>query len=320
MKRMWWAASTALGTAIAQLSLGCAATPPNREPAPPALTTPMPAQPGAPLPPSPLVGLPAGQAGTPTVPVRHDTGRNLKVLNLVVSGDPVRIVYPAPSLSANQRYPVLIFFHGSGMDQTQLTERTALADKAAREGWVAASAMLTGRAHWGNAGALRATGALIGALVKDHQGDPQRLYMVGFSMGGGTALLAAANPLALPYRAAAVVSTQGFTDLQAMTRQEAGNGAYARPIAEAYDGELDATEAQRHSPITQAEKLRGIPIFLEHGLSDASVPASHSQRMADTLAGLSMPPVLHLYAGKGHGEDTIDEEAIIGFLRGKVAH
>lgn len=321
MKRMWWVASTALGAAAAQLSLGCAASPPTREPAPPAMTiTPAPAQAGAPLPPSPLVGLPSGPQPVQTSPVRHDTGRNLKVLNVSVNGDPARIVYPAASLTPGQQYPVLVFFHGSGMDQTQMTDRTELADKAAREGWLSATAMLTGRTHWGDEGALRATGNLIQTLVSQHQADPQRIYLVGFSMGGGTALLAAANPLALPYRAAAVVSTQGFTDLQAMTQQEAGNGAYARPIAEAYGGELDAAEAAAHSPIVQADKLRGIPVYLEHGQADAAVPASHSQRMADKLSGLLMPPVLQLYPGKGHGEETIDEEAIIGFLRGKVAH
>ena len=315
-----WPSAT-LAAAITLLNWGCSAASPVAEPVPqpPTSTAPTPSPPGAPLPPAPLVGLPPGQQPTAQPPVRHESREDLKVLNVSVNGDPARIVYPTPTLAPHQQYPVLIFFHGSGMDQTQLTDRTRLADKAAQEGWLAASAMLTGRAHWGDPGALRAAGNLIQVLVSQHQVDPRRIYLVGFSMGGGTALLAAANPLGLPYRAAAVVSTQGFTDLLAMTRAEAGGGAYARPIAEAYGGELDATEAEAHSPLAQAEKLRGIPIYLEHGQADTAVPASHSQRLAEKLASLQMPPVLQLYPGKGHGEETIDEDAIIAFLRGKTA-
>ena len=162
-------------------------------------------------------------------------------------------------------------------------------------------------------------GNLVAELVEHHQADPQRIYFVGFSMGGGTALLAAANPLGLPYRAAAVVSTQGFTDLEAMTTGQAGGGAYARPIAEAYGGTLTPEEAKAHSPVFQAEKLRGIPVYLEHGEADTSVPCSHTQRMAQALTDLGMPPDLHLYPGKGHSEDTINEPGIISFLRGKLA-
>ena len=320
MTRAWRAAPAAIGALAALLASGCATAQPTANPVPvPAAPAPggptLPAPNlGAPLPQQPLTPLPSGQQ-----PVRNETRSDLKAVNVVVNGDPARIVYPTATLEADKRYPVLIFFHGSGMDQTQLTERTTLADKAAAEGWLSASAMLTGRAHWGDDDALRATGNLIQTLVGQHQADPRRIYLVGFSMGGGTALLAAANPLGLPYRAAAAVSTQGFTDLLAMTRPEAGGGAYARPIAEAYGGELDAEEARTHSPLEQAERLRGIPVYLEHGEADSAVPASHTRRMAEKLQGLAMPPVLQLYPGKGHGEDTIDEAAIIDFLRGKAA-
>jgi hypothetical protein len=32
-----------------------------------------------------------------------------------------------------------------------------------------------------------------------------------------------------------------------------------------------------------------------------------------------MPPEVHLYPGKAHSEETIGEDAIIQFLRGKLA-
>jgi dipeptidyl aminopeptidase/acylaminoacyl peptidase len=280
--------------------------------------TPLPANYGAPLPPSPLVGLPAGHSYTPA-PATHTTPSDLKVLNTTVSGDPTRIIEPQGGRQPGALYPVVIFFHGAGMDQTQLTDRTDLAEKAAAEGWLSASGLLTGRAHWADDDALRAAGALIQTLVSQYQADPKRIYLVGFSMGGGTALLAAENASTLAFKPAAVVSTQGFTDLKAMTTPEAGGGTYALSINLAYGGQLDDADAQRHSPVDQAERLAGIPVYLEHGQADTSVPYTHSTHMAARLTELGLPPELHTYPGLGHSEETIHSAQIMDFLRGKAA-
>jgi len=253
--------------------------------------------PGVPLAPSLARPMPAG----------------VQLRDVAIAGDPTRLVLP-PGHGDGQRRPALLFMHGHGMDQTQLTERTGLAEAAAHEGWIAASGDLGGRAHWGNDAALRGVGALVQQLVAGYAADPQRIYLVGFSMGGGTALLAAANPLGLPYQVAAVVSTQGFTDLQAMTTAAANGGGFTRSIADAYGGEPTAADFAAHSPQALVAKLAGLPVYLEHGEADKVVPASHSQKLAAKLPGAT----LHLYPGLGHGEQTIDEVAIIGFLRGKT--
>jgi dipeptidyl aminopeptidase/acylaminoacyl peptidase len=156
-------------------------------------------------------------------------------------------------------------------------------------------------------------------LVTHHQADPKRIYLVGFSMGGGTALLAAENASTLAFKPAAVVSTQGFTDLKAMTTPEAGGGTYALSINLAYGGQLDDADAQRHSPVDQAERLAGIPVYLEHGQADTSVPYTHSTHMAARLTELGLPPELHTYPGLGHSEETIHSAQIMDFLRGKAA-
>ena len=58
-----------------------------------------------------------------------------------------------------------------------------------------------------------------------------------------------------------------------------------------------------------------MPVYLEHGEADKVVPPTHSQQMAAKLAGAA---ALHLYPGMGHGEQTIAEDAIMTFLRGKA--
>jgi acetyl esterase/lipase len=258
------------------------------------------------------------QPATPPERGRAD-GLGSTVKDLTVNGDPTRIVYPAVTLVPGKLYPVLVFAHGHGMDQTQLTERTDLAEAAVREGWLAASGAFGGRAAWANERAQQGVGDLVAELVAHHQADPKRVYLVGFSMGGGTALLAAENAASLSFTPAAVVSTQGFTDLKAMTLPEAGGGGYAPSISLAYGGRFDDAVAQAHSPLNHAEKLLSIPVYLEHGEADTAVPASHSRKLAEKLLELGAPPELHTYPGLGHGEDTIHAATITSFLRGKVA-
>jgi predicted esterase len=319
------ATMTGLMAMLAMLSVGCtsaptpaagvgggggqAATATGPDPARPASTLPRlaPAAPAAPT--VTVAPAPANTAGMPT---------GAKVLDLSVAGDPSRVVLP-PGAGDGTRRPAMVFLHGHGMDQTQLTERTGLADAAAREGWISAAGAFGGRAHWGNDRALRGVGDLVKELVEKYGADPARIYLVGFSMGGGTALLAAANPLGLPYEAAAVVSSQGFTDLKAMTTEAAAGGAYARSIADAYGGQPSETDFQAHSPQAQAQRLVGVPVYLEHGEADRSVPPSHTRDMAAKLQALGASPVVHLYPAMGHGEQTIAEASIMAFLRGKVA-
>jgi acetyl esterase/lipase len=280
-------------------------------------------QPANGLPPLTAAAPTGGGGGTPAVnqpPARNQAdSATLTVKDLQVAGDPTRIVYPTPTLEAGKLYPAIVFAHGHGMDQTQMTERTTLAEAAAKEGWLAASGAFGGRAAWANDGAQKDVGALVQELVAHHQADPKRIYLVGFSMGGGTALLAAENASTLAFRPAAVVSTQGFTDLKAMTTSEAGGGSYAFSINQAYGGLLGDADAQAHSPVDHADRLAGIPVYLEHGEADTAVPFSHSTHMATRLTELGAPPELHTYPGLGHSEETIHVSQIMAFLRGKIA-
>ncbi|MEB3197228.1 MAG: prolyl oligopeptidase family serine peptidase [Candidatus Sericytochromatia bacterium] len=236
-----------------------------------------------------------------TVPVMH-----LEVAHLL--GDRCEILIPA---QAQRLRPAVVFFHGHGMDETQLRTRTDLGWRANQRGWLAASALLGSRAHWGGSAALEAAGRLLSHLVTQHSADPQRLYLVGFSMGGGTALLAAINPLSLPYRAAAVASSQGFSDLRSLAQ---ANPTLAGSILRAHPSLRRSSRTASHSLLKQAEGLRGIPVYLEHGLADLSVPPAQTQRLAERLSELDIPADVHLYPRRGHSERTIQTSAILDFF------
>jgi poly(3-hydroxybutyrate) depolymerase len=198
---------------------------------------------------------------------KHPIPRNRTRIQRVIEGDPSVIVLPDDTRHSGPR-PAVLFLHGHGMDEHQMLNRTTLAHRVTEEGWLAAAGLAGSRTHWGNEGALRATAALIKTLIHDYQADPQHIYLVGFSMGGGTALLTAANPLGLPYHIAAVASSQGYSDLRAMY----GNPSYASSIRHSFGRSPTAPDLALRSPVSLAEKLRGTALYLEHGESDTAVP------------------------------------------------
>ena len=85
--------------------------------------------------------------------------------------------------------------------------------------------------------ALTALDALVADCVEKFGADPARIYLMGFSMGGGTALVSAARSTGA-YPPAAVASSAGFMDLLAMAGKDVDEGAFAPSIAEAYGGRV----------------------------------------------------------------------------------
>ncbi|MEB3328133.1 MAG: prolyl oligopeptidase family serine peptidase [Candidatus Sericytochromatia bacterium] len=230
------------------------------------------------------------------------------VVDYRLRGDPVQVVLPGNHRSPTWRGGALVFFHGHGMDHTQLTTRTGLALRATAEGWLAASALLGGRRHWSNDAALRAAGRLLVDLPGRFGVDPARIALVGFSMGGGTALTVAANPLGQAYRVAAVACTQGVTDPLALAPP------YQRSVREAFGRAAQARVAAR-SPIVLADRLHGTPLYLEHGEADQAVPSGQTRALAARLAALGIAATVRYHPGAAHAEASIDEAAIIAFLR-----
>lgn len=215
---------------------------------------------------------------------------------------------------STERYPTLVFFHSYQQDSHQLTRATRFV-RLAPPGWVIASADLGGDAHWGNPKALSLHAQLMAHLRDRYQADPTRLCYVGFSMGGGTALLAAMATKGTPDEPAAVASSQGWTDLMKM--REVQNGMYASSIDAAYGGAVSVEDRARGDLVARVGELAGIPLFLEHGDADQYVPPAHSQNLHDRLVSLGIAHAFRIHAGLGHTENTIHEGLIYDFFQDK---
>jgi len=118
------------------------------------------------------------------------------------SWDNIRVQLPtiAYSDSLHRRYPVLVVTHGLGGDRNWAFSsdfgpegNEGYRDLCEEKGWILASADLGGTSHWGNDSALSHQMNLIQYVIDNYRGDPDRIYVHGASMGGGTALLTCEN-------------------------------------------------------------------------------------------------------------------------------
>ncbi|HEY9900422.1 MAG TPA: PHB depolymerase family esterase [Pantanalinema sp.] len=231
-------------------------------------------------------------------------GQNL-VISLPATFDP----------ASADRYPLVVFFHSYDQDARQMTKLTRFARLSADLGWIAASGDLAGPSHWGNPRAIAMHQAMLRRLRERYPIDDRRIYYAGFSMGGGTALLAALATKGTPDAPAAIATSQGWTDLARM--REAKDGMYAASIDAAYGGALSESARARTDLVARAGELVGIPLYMEHGDADQYVPVTHSERLKAALDAAGVASTFKIFGGLGHNEATIHEGVILDFFKDK---
>lgn len=112
--------------------------------------------------------------------------------------------------------------------------------------------------------------------------DAERVFLLGGSGGGHMALLMAAYA---PHRFRAISAWVPITDLAAWHAQ---NPNYAEHVAACCGGspgssaEADA-EYRERSPLSHLEAMRAANLSVHHGRDDASVPYTHTWRLAQGM-------------------------------------
>jgi pimeloyl-ACP methyl ester carboxylesterase len=91
--------------------------------------------------------------------------------------------------------PLLVVFHKFGTNQYDSLLHTTYFDEARRRGWYCLSAFGGMQAHFANEKFQHHTDAVLDWATSNFAIDPERIYGVGFSMGGGAALDYAARHL-----------------------------------------------------------------------------------------------------------------------------
>ena len=193
---------------------------------------------------------------------------------------PYRLLEPAGYDPAKGPYPLLIFLHGVGERGTenrlQLTHGAAMMRRAAAGHGCFVLApqcppekIWAGR-HWEDADhrltakssqPMRLLLGLIGKIEKQYAIDPDRIYVMGLSMGGF-----------------------GTWDL---IQRHSGRFAAAVPICGGGDETL-------------TEPLVGLSIWVFHGDKDAVIPVVRSRDMVEAIRSSGGKPRYTEYPGVGH--------------------
>jgi len=198
--------------------------------------------------------------------------------------------------------PAIIICHGVGANKSDFTD---LAAALSRRGY--AVLLFDFRAHGESGGSRTSLGYheqkdVVSALnfLRGRSGiDPKRLGIYGFSMGGATAILAAASSRGFR----AVVADSAFTSLRDQARS-AITGFYHLPafpflpLAVLGYELYFQTSIDAVSPVTAVAGLSPVPILIIAGEGDKLIPADNGRSL---YAAAKEPKELWIIPGAEHG-------------------
>jgi predicted peptidase len=173
------------------------------------------------------------------------------------------LLYLPPEYTAAERWPLVVYLHGSGqrgenLDEVRDAGLPERIEEGARPKFILVSPQCPTDARW----EPKSIVTLIEHVCKTLPVDRDRVYLTGFSMGGfGTWQTACYDPA----RFAAIVPVAGGGD------------------------------------VSQAKRLARLPIWTFHGAEDAVVPLSASQEMVEAVRKCGGHVQLTVYPETGHG-------------------
>ncbi len=211
--------------------------------------------------------------------------RTVEYLATVDGSQQSMLVYTPPKKG---KLPLLVGLHTWSGDYTQAGGQVAYARWCIENNWHFIHPHFRGP-NWTSeaCGSEKVVQDIIDAvewMKKNHDVDPDRLYLVGSSGGGHAALLMAGRA---PQLWAGVSAWVPISDIRAWWEQKsAGNNSkYAKHIEKAIGGRPDqnkkaAQECVKRSPLTYLQAASGVNLDINAGVKDGhsggSVPFTHS--------------------------------------------
>lgn len=178
--------------------------------------------------------------------------------------------------------PAILFLHGAGergednRAQTKNAVPAFIARERGRFPAILVAPQCRTNRWWGEPEMMRMALAAFEASTGEFNGDPERRYLTGLSMGGyGTWAIAVQDPK--PWAAIAPVC-----------------GGLARP------GQRVTIERQEDPYAAAARAIRALPVWAFHGEIDPVVPVSESRQMVAALFAQGARVKYSEYLGVGH--------------------
>ena len=203
-------------------------------------------------------------------------------------------VFIPPGRDPNQRLPVMLYLHGSGTRGDDNVQHADLFSKTVapvrdKINFIVVLPQCHADTFWAAKDMADYALAALDQSVKEFNGDPQRLYLSGFSLGGyGTWQIAAANP----GKFAALVPVAG--GVIGKRPVEPRDRAVIIPSV----GEmLDSPEPYK----AIANAIGQTPVWVFHGAKDDAVPVDFARRIVMVLEEAGNKNVKYTeYADEGH--------------------
>lgn len=195
------------------------------------------------------------------------------------------VVFIPEEWTSAWKWPVILSLHGSierghdGVSQSRVALGRALRRYPERFPAIVVMPQCRPNVDWRTPAMQAQALAALESSMKEFNGDPQRLYLAGLSMGGyGTWNLAAKYP----HKFAALVVICGGI--------QAPQSVAMKPLVPGKDNPYART----------ARAIARIPIWVFHGDLDKNVPVTESRRMVDALNALGAKVKYTEYKGVAH--------------------
>ncbi|MFL6467487.1 MAG: prolyl oligopeptidase family serine peptidase [Pyrinomonadaceae bacterium] len=203
-------------------------------------------------------------------------------------------VYVPAGRDPNEKLPAMLYLHGSGArgdDNIAQVDgfRWSVEPLKEKFNFITVLPQCEGDNFWSSQNMSEYALAALDQTVKEFNGDPGRLYLVGFSLGGyGVWQIAAGNPgkfAALVPVAGGVVGTYPI------------NPAARRAIIPAVGDMLESPD-----PYEQVARAIGqTPVWAFHGARDESVPVEVARKIVESLRAAGRTDVKYTeYPDGGH--------------------
>ncbi len=222
--------------------------------------------------------------------------------------------------------PLLIGWHQWGGNCLEFKTQTDFDSIADARGWIAASHYGVGSTHWNNHPTQSHVVDVINWISQHYTVDPDRIYMVGSSMGGAAPMIFSNNHLDPqgPIIAAAA-SMSGIQDCERRYYEQGVNHS----MIGAFGGTPDQVpyEYHRNSAVVFDDSTQSmhynamhLPLFLTFGRAwTDSVWRCHAEDLYNLMIQFADTVVLHESSLPGHGWAACEEELICDFLENFTA-
>ncbi|HEV8484796.1 MAG TPA: prolyl oligopeptidase family serine peptidase [Blastocatellia bacterium] len=219
---------------------------------------------------------------------KPETGFLNRTLTAGAKAAPFQVYVPA-NWTKKKKWPVILFLHGAGergddgLVQTEVGIGTAIRRYVSRVPFIVVLPQCLKNRWWTEPEMQAVALKALDQSIAEFNGDPERLYLTGLSMGGyGTWAIASSHP----GRFAA------FAVICGGVRPPPGSAPRSPETPDL------ASVADPYTPI--AQKVGKTPVWVFHGGADPVVPVTESRKMVEALKAAGGNVKYNEYEGVRH--------------------